>query len=140
MKVIDASLLGERRAANELKAHTLWNHQPPLWWGAIWDVIPTHWGPLWQMWLASGGESGEEPPEEVKQLVELIEQSLVVSYDDRQRVIEEHSQIMYDNIFILYVVDKAKYPTIAAKNLRNVPHSGFAINASFSGEQFFYAE
>ena len=75
-----------------------------------------------------------------KALVELIEQSLVVSYDKRQEVIAEHTQIMYDNLFILYVVDKAKYPTIAAKNLRNVPHSGFAINASFSGEQFFYAQ
>jgi len=37
-------------------------------------------------------------------------------------------------------VDKAKVPSIAAKNLRNVPHSGFAINTSFSGEQFFYRE
>jgi peptide/nickel transport system substrate-binding protein len=138
MKVIDAGLQGERRAANELKAHVLWNHYPPLWWGAIWDVIPIHWGPAWYTWLQTNGEKGEEPPEEVKKITQLIEQSLVVSQDQRQRAIAEHARLMYDNIFIIYVVEDAKYPTIANKNLFNVPKKGFAINTSFSGEQFFY--
>jgi peptide/nickel transport system substrate-binding protein len=138
MKVIEPGLQGTRRDANELKAHVLWNHQPPLWWGAIWDVIPVHWGPLWNRWLNTGGKEGEEPPAEVKRLVELIQKSLVVSPEERRKVIDEHRRLMYDNIFIIYIVEKAKYPTIAAKNLRNVPHSGFAINSSFSGEQFFF--
>ncbi|MGQ9630584.1 MAG: ABC transporter substrate-binding protein [bacterium] len=140
MKTIDTGLLGTRRDANDLKAHVLWNHQPPLWWGAIWDVIPVHWGPLWNRWLNTGGKEGEEPPEEVKRLTELIQRSLVVSPEERKRVIEGHRRLMYDNIFIIYIVEKAKYPTIAKKNLENIPHSGFAINSSFSGEQFFYRQ
>jgi hypothetical protein len=74
----------------------------------------------------------------VKKLTQLIEQSLVVSQDQRQKVIAEHARLMYDNIFIIYVVEDAKCPTIANKSLSNVPKKGFAINTSFSGEQFFY--
>jgi peptide/nickel transport system substrate-binding protein len=138
MKVIDAGLQGERRAANKLKAHVLWNHYPPLWWGAIWDVIPYHWGPLWYQWFSTAGAKGEEPPDTVKRMVELIEQSLVVSQDRRQEMVAEHAKLNYDNIFIIYVVENVKYPTIANRDMLNVPKKGFAINACFSGEQFFY--
>ncbi len=138
MKVIDPGLQGERIAANQLKAHVGWNHYPPLWWGAIWDVVPIHWGPMWNQWFSTGGEKGEEPPDAVKRMVELIEQSLVVSQDRRQEMVAEHAKLNYDNIFIIYVVEDAKYPTIANKNMFNVPKKGFAINTSLSGEQFFY--
>jgi len=138
MKVIDAGLLDQRLNANELKAHVLWNHYPPLWWGAIWDVIPYHWGPLWNQWFNTGGEKGEEPPDVVKKLVQLIEQSLVVSQDQRQKMVAEHAKLNYDNIFIIYVVQDAKYPTVASTKMFNVPKKGFAINSSFSGEQFFF--
>ena len=35
-----------------------------------------HWAPQWGLWYATGGEEGEEPPEEIKQLQGLYEQIL----------------------------------------------------------------
>jgi len=64
----------------------------------------------------------------------------VVTPDEAIELVKERNQLLYDNIFALIIVERAKYPTIAKSNMRNVPTAGFAINSSFSGEQFFYEQ
>ena len=86
------------------------------------------------------GETGEEPPDEVKRYYELLNNTLVVTPDEAVEIERERNELLYDNIFGLIIVEYAKYPTIAKSNMRNVPTAGFAINSSFSGEQFFFEQ
>ncbi|MGQ9630585.1 MAG: ABC transporter substrate-binding protein [bacterium] len=140
MKAIEGGLLSTRINANEVKANVFWEHYPPLWWGAIWDVVPVRWGPLWWRWFSTGGKEGEEPPAEVKRFVELIQKALVVSPEERKKVVDEFTRLQRENIFIMVTAEKFKDSVIANKKLGNIPHSGFGITALFSAEQFFYKE
>jgi peptide/nickel transport system substrate-binding protein len=139
MKTIEGGLWAERNAANELKATVYWGLLQNVWW-ASWSANANLWGRLWWQWISSGGEQGEEPPEEVKRFHELMDEVYVVSPDERKVMHKEYVQLLHDNLFFIVIVENAKYPTVASKKMGNVPHSGFAINASFSGEQFFYRE
>jgi peptide/nickel transport system substrate-binding protein len=139
MKVIEGGLRGQRQAANELKISMGWVHATVLWFQS--DMYADkNWGILWHQWMSSDGETGEEPPDEVKRYYELLNNTLVVTPDEALEIEKERNQLLYDNIFGLIIVEYAKYPTIAKSNMRNVPTAGFAINSSFSGEQFFFEQ
>ncbi|MGQ9631326.1 MAG: ABC transporter substrate-binding protein [bacterium] len=141
MKTIDSALRSTRSAANELKA-TVERNPQPLWWGRsahAW-YLPTEWGPLWNLWRTSGGKEGEEPPADVKRFMDLVERSMVVSPEERRKVIEEYERLQYENIYFIVPVEKEKRPIIASVKMENVAHSGFSIAACFAGEQFFFKE
>jgi peptide/nickel transport system substrate-binding protein len=138
MKVLEGTLRGERSAANEMHARVRWNHFPELWWGALWDANPAEWGRLWNTWLATNGESGEEPPEDVKEFMNLVNRSIVVDGQAREEAIAAWKKMMYDNVYVIVTVERVKYPLVVNKGLRNVPTSGFAISANFSLEQMYY--
>lgn len=95
-------------------------------------------GQLWGLWYNTGGKQGEEPPEIIKGYLDLVDQSIVVSGEKRQELINEHRHLMYENIFQIIIVEKVKYPLIVSENLGNVPYAGFAITANFAGEQLFF--
>lgn len=141
MKTIDTSLRSTREEANELKA-TVERCQQPLWWNrarsGVW--YSSTWCPLWDLWRRTAGEEGEEPPEEVKRFFELTGRSIVVGPDERPKVIEEYSEIQYENIFFITPVERERRPVIASNKLGNVAHDGFSIAACFAGEQFFFKE
>ena len=65
-------LINQRWQANDIMATGVWAHQD-IWKSAGWDdYLPRNfWGRLWSQWHTSGGKSGEEPPAEVKDLIEL---------------------------------------------------------------------
>jgi len=139
IKTIDPSLRNQRNAANQLKATVERNHGP-IWWlraTANW-YLPDTWGPLWNLWFTTNGKEGEEPPAEVKRFVDLVLASMVVSPEERQKIIDEYERILYDNIFFIVPVEKEKRPDIAAANLGNVAHGGASIGACFGAEQFFF--
>ncbi len=138
MKVLEGSLRGERETANELRARVRWHHFPELWWGALWDANPYSWGNLWYDWLNTNGEEGEEPPEDVKQFMALVNKSIVVDGEEREQTIAAWKKMMYDNVYVIVTVERVKYPLIVNKKLRNVPTSGFAIAANFALEQMYY--
>lgn len=138
VKVIEVGLWATRYTANELPITIVWAHTP-LWWGASWDSVPQYWGQLWNQWC-NNPETGEEPPALVKKYVDLIARSVVVAPKERQALIDERDRLLYENIFFIVLVDGVKYPLIASKKLGNIPHSGFAIAASFGGEQFFFKQ
>jgi peptide/nickel transport system substrate-binding protein len=138
MKVLESGLLGQRIAANELQARTRWDHFPELWWGALWDANPGNWGVLWNDWFNSNGESGEEPPEDVKEFMGHVNRSIVVAGEERDVEIAAWKQMEYDNLYNIVTVERVPYPLIVNKDMRNVPTAGFAIAANFSLEQMWY--
>jgi peptide/nickel transport system substrate-binding protein len=138
LKVLEGSLLGQRQQANEVQARTSWNHFPELWWGALWDANPYQWGNLWNDWLTTSGEEGEEPPEDVIEFMDHVNRSIVVAGEEREVEIAAWKKMMYDNVYVIVTVERVPYPLIVNKDLRNVPTSGFAIAANFSLEQMWY--
>jgi peptide/nickel transport system substrate-binding protein len=138
-QVVEGALRGQIDAANEMHARVLWNHWPELWWGALWDANPGRgWGRLWQDWFNTNGETGEEPPEDVKEFMEHRNQSIVVAGEEREVEIAAWKKMMYDNLYCIVTVERVPYPLIVNKDLRNVPTAGFAIAANFSLEQMWY--
>jgi peptide/nickel transport system substrate-binding protein len=139
MQTIAAALRSERSNANQLKA-TIERNAQPLWWQRYGGWYSAEWDRLWWNWHASGGESGEEPPPEVVQFHELSAQIRVVAPEQRQAVLDEVDQLLYDNIFFICPVEKERRPIIASKKMGNVAKDGFSIAACFAGEQLFYKE
>ena len=139
MQVVEGALRGQRDAANEQHARVGWNHWPELWWGALWDADPGRgWGRLWQDWFNTNGETGEEPPDDVKEFMDHVNRSIVVSGEDRENEIAAWKKMMYDNVYCIVTVERVPYPLVVNKDLRNVPTAGFAIAANFSLEQMWY--
>lgn len=83
-----------------------------------WDTFNA----LWAQWYTTGGELGEEPPEEVKNLYEW--RDAVVSTVDREEKIELLKQILTsqaENLWAIGTVSGTLRPIIVKSNLRNVP-------------------
>ena len=95
---------------------------------------------LWNQWRTSVGKEGEEPPAEIKELWRLAEvrtQSVPFSDADKEAYAGIR-KLHYDNIWIFPIAEKVNYALITSKKLGNVPISGQAIGADYSGEQFFF--
>ncbi len=80
------------------------------------------------------------PPEipEVAEFYDLMTKVWVVDPEERTKVVEEYTQLLYDNIFWFVIVDTAKYAVLINKDMGNVAHSGYGIGAQFAGEQYFF--
>ena len=130
MKTIEPGLQRTRRNANELQADLLWHHGPELWWGALWDFVPSAYGRAWFTWFNTAGAEGEEPPEDVKKFMAAMDRSIALSGAEREAAIEEVREMMMENVYIILNVEDVKYPLIVNKNLGNVPTGGFAEHAA----------
>ena len=142
-KLLESSLLGQRYNANEVFATMLWDVQP-MWEAGTWtDYTPPHslrWGPLWNQWVTSNGEEGEEPPAAVRRLVELARmrvQAVPGSAEDAA-LFDEIMQIHRDNNYIIGMAENVGYVLVTDAAMRNVPIQGQAIAGNNSGEQMFY--
>jgi len=140
MKTIDPGLRSTRRAANELKATSMWTSLPVWHNFAIFFWGDTTIGPPWQLWYDTGGEKGEEPPVEIKRFLDLLCRSVVVSPEEAKKVRDEYLRLLYENVYFFDIADRVKYPLIVSKKLGNIPHAGFAITANFAGEQLFFRQ
>lgn len=140
-KQIDPSLWGERVNANLMQATVLWDVQP-MWKDGTWtDYLPWGaWGSLWNTWYSTGGKSGEEPPAEVKQLYTLNEGRVaaVPASDEDKKLAQGIYKLLGDNIWFFPLAEKVNYAMIVSAKLGNIPQSGQAIGADYSGEQFFF--
>jgi peptide/nickel transport system substrate-binding protein len=135
MKTIDSALWSTRNAANELKATIMWTHTPLFQNG---DHGQTFWGPMWNAWWVSGGKQGEEPPEEAKKFLALIDKLYEVPAEESTQVNEELRAEMKKNNWYFVHVENVKQPLVVNSNLANVSDKGYAIAANFSGEGFFF--
>ena len=141
VKQEDSSLVGTKQAANEVQATVIWDVQP-MWKDGTWtDYVPTNqWGPLWATWYNSGGTDGEEPPDDIKQLYKDNEGRVaaVPNSPEDTALANDIYRILHDDLWIFPLAEKVNYAMISSKKLGNVPISGQAIGADYSGEQFFF--
>ncbi|MGI6208235.1 MAG: ABC transporter substrate-binding protein [Anaerolineae bacterium] len=101
-----------------------------------------HWAPQWGLWYATGGEEGEEPPEEIKQLQGLYEQILGETSADRRNELQKQAlQLHAENIWQIGVLaepDAGRYG-VCKNNFRNVPEDGYPTQPPqiYTTSQFF---
>jgi peptide/nickel transport system substrate-binding protein len=130
--VQDPTLWQERVTASEMDiagytvAGLLWDIDP-LWY------VPTsrqcYWAPLFGINYATNGESGEEPPENLKALQDLYDQ-LVAEADPDARI-ELGRQILAvhdENVFMIGTVTAPFQPTVVNNALVNVLEVGVHSN------------
>lgn len=144
IKQISGELQNQRGAANQIKATTAWVHADN--WPWLWaDYATAAWGggaPLWWSWYNSGGETGEEPPQWVKELYDIKDEidATVPGSEERLEAKDKLRNWYHENIFEVIMVENAVDPQIVNANLGNVPTKGTTIGANYSWEQFFYNE
>jgi len=95
--------------------------------GQISEFVPYTdygWAVEWGRWYETNGESGEEPPEEIKKLQEWREKMLTTMNEEEwiqlgKKIVASQAE----NLWTIGTVGLAPKPVIAANNLRNVPES-----------------
>ncbi|MFW6309281.1 MAG: ABC transporter substrate-binding protein, partial [bacterium] len=153
-KQISAELQRQRAPANMMDC-TIWNGdkatdilfpraaqffvpQPPGWERTIW--------PKWGRWLTTDGDSGEEPPAQIKELYNIWEE--MIEEPDADRRIElgkEIAQMQADNLWVIGTIGEAPQPLIINKNLGNVPEDGLFVwdtlyTMRYDPEQFYFKQ
>jgi peptide/nickel transport system substrate-binding protein len=140
-KQIDPNLWGTRTNANQVQATVLWDVQP-MWKNGTWtDYTPNNlWGMAWSTWYDTGGKSGEEPPANIKQLFkDNADRTAAVPASAEDTALASNIyKILHDDLWIFPLAEKVNYAMISSAKLGNVPISGQAIGAVYSGEQFFF--
>jgi peptide/nickel transport system substrate-binding protein len=121
MKTIEPGLQATRRNANELQADLLWHHGPELWWGALWDFVPSAFGRAWFTWFNTAGAEGEEPPDVIKEGVAL-RQLLATQADmnDRIATMKKITDLHADNLWAIGIVGGVN-TIITTYSMANVP-------------------
>ncbi|MGI6707217.1 MAG: ABC transporter substrate-binding protein [Clostridia bacterium] len=138
MKTIDSGLRGTRITANEIYATVAWKHIP-LWYVSSWDNNVAM--PLWHSWWSSGGAQGEEPPAEIKELYNIIDEIAAAPPVEGKQLFEtKHKPHMKEHVWYIFPLQNVQQPLIVNSKLGNVPTKGFAIATNFSFEQMFFRE
>ena len=102
----------------------------------------TNWCPMWGLWFNSGGKSGEEPPQEVKDFMQIREDALLET-DSAKRVelIKKAFRIFTENLYAIGVVQespKAEF-AIVKNSFINVPEPcPYGVIPYFTPAQFFF--
>ena len=141
VKQIDPSLWGQKWGANQIQATVMWSHDRGWDNDAVTGSVNRA-GPLWSTWVSSHGEEGEEPPDWVMKAYDIDARrwQAVSGSEEYKKIVAEGTKWCRDNLPYINYVENVKYPMIASVKLGNIPQSGFAIAANFSGEQFFFKE
>ena len=141
VRQIDPSLFGERWNANQVQANVMWSHDRG------WDNDPVtgsvnRAGRAWWQYVNTGGTEGVEPPDWIMKAYDIDSRrwQVVSGSPEYMDIVEEGRQWCRDNLPYINFVENVKYPMIVSTRLGNVPQSGFAIAANFSGEQLFFNE
>ncbi|MFW6046919.1 MAG: ABC transporter substrate-binding protein [Candidatus Woesearchaeota archaeon] len=100
--------------------------------------------PLWARWVSSNGEEGEEPPAQIKEIIDWHEEMLVEP--DKEKRIELGQKILEkqaENLWAIGTVGRAPWVTVANNNLRNLPDDSMMVwdvlwTMSDNPEQFYF--
>lgn len=82
------------------------------------------WGVPWGTWDATGGEDGQEPPPDIKDLYEWLD--LYIQTDDPQyghKILESQAE----NVWSIGVVGQCPHPIIVKNNMINIPEDGVYV-------------
>jgi len=99
----------------------------------------------WWNWYTSNGETGEEPPEEIKRLFRLCDEWLttVIGTEEYMRLGKEILTINVENLYCIGTVGQAPWPIIIKNNLKNTPEKGafgwsYRIWKPYQPDQWFF--
>jgi len=94
----------------------------PFWWVPMRFGWENTWSPLWAQWYVTGGKAGEEPPKELKRLLQLWEKmKTTTSEKERIRLGKEILKSNAENLWTIGTVGLAPQPVIVRSTLRNIP-------------------
>ena len=79
------------------------------------------WAILWGQWYETFGESGEEPPEEIKDLYRWMDEYNSTDQDEPARKVLESQA---ENVWNINSVGNAPHPLFVRNNLRNISETG----------------
>ncbi len=110
-------------------------------WGNAFSGVP------WSQWYNSDGAEGEEPPDYIKHLYQVIEDWLqtVPGTDEHIRLGKEIVTINMENLFNIGTVGMPPQPILLKKNLKNTPTEGlwdwsFRQWVMFQADQWYMSE
>jgi len=147
--VMERSLLSNRLNANETHFY-LWGpgRAVNVFVQSPWIDCNTScpWGPGYQTWYATDGESGIEPPDDVKHLTDLVNQGRALSPDEAAPLAQEIYRWIIDQQVIIGTCRRSPMVmgvTVVSQKLGNVPESwanDTMFNTPFTAmiEQFYY--
>ncbi len=101
------------------------------------------WAPLWRSWWDTNGESGEEPPEQVKRMWSLYDEVPYLPEEEKNKALEEIFDIWAENVWQVGVIGIGQVNVITNINLRNVLTGGYIGTSTGLGTfwrlyQFFW--
>ncbi len=112
----------------------------PLWYYPV--SMYTYWAPKWGAWYETRGAGGEEPPQEIKALLDLYEAAMVApSEEEGVRLVKEAFKMHAENLWTIGIIGEAPTPIAVQNHLGNVMEeqviSGLN-NAGFLGAEQIY--
>ena len=116
----------------------------PLTRGAAFPLGGTfHVAPKWGLWFVSGGEKGEEPPEDLKRIMEIREEALKEPNEEKRVALTLDALKIFDeNLWLVGALNGATMGDywITQNRLRNVPDYTCYNLVSDVPAQFFIKE
>jgi len=102
------------------------------------------WGVEWIRWSQTNGQEGEEPPEDVQRLFELVEQSLEAkSIEHRAELLREAGKLHQKNIWVIGLAGMDQRPHAVNPRMRNIPFdpaAPYGLNAQNTSAHAEYTE
>ena len=84
-----------------------------------------HYAPLWWQWHHSGGESGEEPPDEFKDFFKLAGRWYITpDKTERDRIATQLFDFASEQVLLIGTVGYAPVPIVVSNEMGNVPRDG----------------
>jgi peptide/nickel transport system substrate-binding protein len=138
LKTLEPALWGSRLGANQLQV-TMWGVDSfnDLTFQILgpWLIPGTSYGGStwhamgWQQWATSDGEEGEEPPEDVKRMMELWdEMRSSTDQDEITRFGKEIFALQAEHVYIIGVVGSVRQALVVSNDLGNFPTDGVWAN------------
>ena len=132
----ERGLVEQRRQANELPVFLWQNDGTDELFLYPYHTLPvaydTATGPAFGAWYASGGESGIEPPENVKAVLDLFSEGLRSTPEERIEIGQEIWKIVTDEVWTMGTVGQTGAfmgVRVAKDNMGNIPSRQFNIQA-----------
>ncbi|HOP56517.1 MAG TPA: ABC transporter substrate-binding protein, partial [bacterium] len=120
--------------------------------GLLWQIDPgryvplsefTYWAPLYGLWYATQGKSGEKPPQEILRLIELYEKFVSTPSEKARTLIgRDILRVHSRNLWMIGILGELPRPLVVNNNFRNVPTDVFddyrmQCEGKLNPEQFF---
>ena len=132
LKIVDSSLILEKRAANDIDA-VLYGKSWGTNEGAFFDgmnagyFVPCHsmgvfYAPLWNKWYLSRGKEGEKPVPDMLKAIEYYREAIsTVDPKKRKELWRKITDIAADNLWTIGTVKFPGYLKVISPNLENFP-------------------